>query len=142
VAKDSIKEPLMDTLGAPDVAASGRLGAATYAVLWAMADALSASGPGLVLESNFHRDLAGPRLRALAARGDATFVHCVAPVALIRSRHAARVRHPGHRDAERLAGWDGDLTTFEPPEGIRVIRVDTSGAADVPATAERIRHPD
>ena len=131
----------MDSLGAPDLASSERLGAATYAVLWAMADALSSSGPGLVLESNFHRDLAGPRLRALAARGAATFVHCIAPVDVIRARHAARVRHPGHKDAERLASWDGDLAAFGPPDGIRVIRVDTTGAVDVVATAARIRRP-
>src|SRR5207244_6009855 len=56
VAKDAIKEPLMDVLGAPDVAASRRIGRATYAVLWAMADAITSSGLGLVLEANFHRD--------------------------------------------------------------------------------------
>ena len=129
----------MDALGAPDLAASQRIGAATYAVLWAIADALVSSGTGLVLESNFHRDLAGPRLRALASRGDATFVHCTAPLALIRARYAARVRHPGHKDAERLAEWDGDVTRFEPPHGIRAIRVDTTGAFDAAATAEAIR---
>ena len=94
-----------------------------------------------MLESNFHRDLAGPRLRALAARGNATFVHCVAPVDVIRARHAARVRHSGHQDGERLAAWDGDVAVFEPPDGIRRIRVDTTGAPDVAATAARIRRP-
>jgi predicted kinase len=139
VAKDAIKEPLMDTLGAPDLATSQRLGAATYAVLWAVADALASGGTGFVLESNFDRELAGPRLRELAAHGDTTFVQCVAPVEVIRARYSARVRHPGHKDAERLASWDGDLTIFEAPAGLRALRVDTSGAVDVPALARRIR---
>ena len=139
VAKDAIKEPLMDVLGAPDVAESRRIGRATYAVLWAMADAIVSSGAGLVLESNFHRDRSATDLRALAARGNATFVHCVAPLEVIKQRYASRVRHPGHKDAELLAAWDGDLTVFEPPAGIHVIQVDTTSAVDVRALAARIR---
>jgi len=129
----------MDTLGAPDMAASQRLGEATYAVLWAVADALVTSRTGLVLESNFHRTLAGPKLRALAARGDATFVHCAAPLPMIKARYAMRVRHPGHKDAERLASWDGDVTIFEPPAGLRAIEVDTTGPVDIGALVRRIR---
>ena len=139
VAKDAIKEPLMDVLGAPDVAASRRIGRATYAVLWAMADAIASSGTGLVLESNFHRDLSADGLRALAARGDVTFVHCVAPLDVIKTRYAARVRHPGHKDAENLAAWDGDLEVFEPPAGIRALHVDTTSRVDVQVLAKEIR---
>jgi len=139
VAKDAIKEPLMDVLGAPDVESSRRIGRATYAVLWAMADAIVSSGSGLVLESNFHRDLSADALRALAARGDATFVHCVAPLEIIKERYRTRVRHPGHRDAELLAAWDGDLTAFEPPARVRALDVDTAAAVDVRALADRIR---
>jgi len=128
----------MDVLGAPDVESSRRIGRATYAVLWAMADAIVSSGGGLVLESNFHRDLSAGSVRALAARGDATFFHCVAPLALIKERYRSRVRHPGHRDAELLATWDEDLTVFEPPAGIRALRVDTSGVVDVRAVAQQL----
>jgi predicted kinase len=108
-------------------------------VLWAMADAIVSSGSGLVLESNFHRDLAADALRALAARGDATFVHCVAPLDVIKERYRSRVRHPGHKDAELLAAWDEDLTVFEPPDGIRALHVDTTSAVDVRALAAQIR---
>ena len=139
VAKDAIKEPLMDVLGAPDVESSRRIGRATYAVLWAMADAIVASGSGLVLESNFHRELSAGSLRALAARGDAVFVHCVAPLELIKERYRTRVRHPGHQDAELLASWDGDLEVFEPPAGISALHVDTTSAVDVRALAKEIR---
>ena len=129
----------MDVLGAPDIESSRRIGRATYAVLWAMADAIVSSGTGLVLERNFHRDLAADALRGLAARGGATFVHCIAPVDVIKARYASRVRHPGHKDAELLAIWDGDLTVLEPPAGISAMRVDTTSAVDVPALAARIR---
>lgn len=129
----------MDVLGAPDVESSRRIGRATYAVLWAMAEAIASSGIGLVLESNFHRDLSADALRALAARGDATFVHCVAPLEVIKQRYASRVRHQGHRDVELLATWDGDLTVFEPPAGIRALHVDTTSDVDVRALARTIR---
>jgi len=129
----------MDVLGAPDTASSQRIGRATYAVLWTMADAIVSAGGGLVLESNFHRELSAEPLRALAARGDALFVHCVAPPEVIRRRYAERVRHPGHRDAERLATWDGDVSEFEPPTGIRALRVDTAGPVDVRALAQQLR---
>jgi predicted kinase len=142
VAKDAIKEPLMDVLGAPDVAASRRIGSATYAVLWAMAEAIVSSGTGLVLESNFHRERSAGSLRTLAARGDAIFVHCVAPPEIIKERYRTRVRHPGHKDAELLAAWDRqdlDLTVFEPPAGIRALHVDTTSRVDVRALAKEIR---
>ncbi len=129
----------MDVLGAPDIAASRRIGRATYAVLWAMADAIVSSGSGLVLESNFHRELSADALRGLAARGAAIFVHCVAPLDVVKQRYASRVRHPGHKDAELLAAWDGDLTVFEPPAGIRALHVDTTSDVDVRALAKEIR---
>ncbi len=129
----------MDVLGAPDIESSRRIGRATYAVLWAMADAIVSSGSGLVLESNFHRELSADALRALASRGRATFVHCVAPVDVIKERYRSRVRHPGHKDAETLAAWDGDVTVFEPPVGIRALHVDTTSDVDVRALVKEIR---
>ena len=106
-----------------------------------MADAIVSSGSGVVVESNFHRELSADALRALAARGEATFVHCQAPLDVIKERYASRVRHPGHKDAERLASSDGDLTVFEPPAGIRTLRVGTTSTVDVQALAERIGRP-
>ena len=61
----------MDVLGSPDIDASRRIGRATYAVLYAMAGAIVASGTGVVVESNFDRELSAAPLRALAARGRA-----------------------------------------------------------------------
>lgn len=128
----------MDMLGAPDVASSRRIGQAAWAVLWIVAHAIVTGGGGVVVESNFHRDLAAASLRTLAARGRAIFVHCNASAELIRERYASRVRHPGHRDQQHLAAWDEDLSIFGPPEGIRIIRVDTSAPVDAVVLAREI----
>jgi len=137
VAKDAIKEPLMDILGAPDIEASRRIGRATYAVLFALAGAAVSAGSGVVVESNFHRERSAEALVELAARGRAVFVHCVVPDALRRARYATRARHPGHFDRALLAAWDDDVSIFEPPDraGIERIDVDTSGPVDVGALA-------
>ena len=55
IAKDTIKEALMDVLGAPDVEASKRLGAASIEVMVAVA---AASPVGAVLDCNFRRSIA------------------------------------------------------------------------------------
>src|ERR1051325_9463166 len=53
LAKDDIKEPLFDTLGAGDRDWSRRLGAPTYEVLSALARRLLASGASCIVESTF-----------------------------------------------------------------------------------------
>jgi hypothetical protein len=56
IAKDTIKESLYDSLGADDVASSGRLGAASFDVLFATARVALASGASLIVEANFFPD--------------------------------------------------------------------------------------
>lgn len=53
VAKDTIKEALMDALGADNLVRSRELGRATFAVLYALARSHLSTGVGLVLEANF-----------------------------------------------------------------------------------------
>src|SRR5947209_8957094 len=55
-AKDAVKETLYETLGAPTVEESRRLGRATFGLLYAMAGWLLDAGTGLVLEANFTRE--------------------------------------------------------------------------------------
>ena len=64
IAKDEIKESLYDSLGAKDVASSGRLGTAAFALIFAFARAMLASGVSLIVEANFFRDHE-PEFRAL-----------------------------------------------------------------------------
>ena len=113
LAKDSIKEPLLERLGALDRAASRRLSAASFAVLFALAREQLASGLSVLLEGNFRSPEHDADLEALlraSAPSDplrCAQLLCVAPEALRRERLAARshdrLRHPGHRDAELLA---------------------------------------
>lgn len=129
----------MDVLGAPDVASSQRIGRAAWAVLWTVAHAIVTGGGGVIVESNFHRERSAASVRELAGRGQAVFVECVAPASLIRARYASRVRHAGHRDHEHLAAWDDDASVFEAPEGLRVLRTDTSAPVDAVRLVARLR---
>ena len=126
-------------MGAEDRAASQRIGRATYAVLYGVAESLLAAGTGLVLESNFRRGTSGDELRPLVERSRALFVHCTVSDAERRRRYSVRTRHPGHFDAEQLAGWDPDVRIFGPPklDGLAVIEAD--GVAPTKETVAAVR---
>jgi predicted kinase len=135
VAKDTIKEALMDALGAGDLARSKDLGRATFAVLYAMARSHLRTGVGLVLEANFAYGVSEPELRPLLPGSRAALVHCWAPRDLLVERYRARAphRHPGHHDLVRLDGgpWWLEPPATEPPQlGLPCLRVDTSAAWD------------
>ncbi len=126
LAKDEIKEALMEGLGRPEtVAASRRLGRAAVLVMLRAARTC----PGAVLDSTWF-DYALPLARALP--GPLIEGHCTVPVALARARYRARAgrRHAGHLDDAR-----GDRELWgEPsrPPGLGpVVAVDTSGPVDI-----------
>jgi predicted kinase len=104
LAKDAIKEPLLEILGAEDPAASRRLSDASFAALFALADAQLAATGAVVLEGNFRVGEHEPALRALLVRHavPCTQVLCRVPEPLRQTRLKARAadatRHPGHRD--------------------------------------------
>jgi predicted kinase len=117
LAKDCIKEPLLQVLGAADPHASRRLSDASFAVLFALAGQLLKQGGTVVLEGNFRPGEHESAVRALlGGHGPTTLVQilCRAPEALrqerLRERAADPGRHPGHRDAAWVAhaGRDGD----------------------------------
>jgi predicted kinase len=108
LAKDTIKEPLLDVLGAADAAASRALSDASFAVLFAMARELVGSGCDLVLEGNFRPGQHEEPLRALFAPHIACAqILCRVPESVRRARLIARAadpsRHAGHQDAELVA---------------------------------------
>jgi predicted kinase len=123
IAKDTIKEPLMDRLQAGLLAQEGvserersrSLSDASFAVLFALARELLALGSSLILEGNFRKGEHEVELgsNALAAAGISRL--CVAQVlcqipederqARLLLRQQDPSRHPGHRDAQL------DLTT-------------------------------
>jgi predicted kinase len=125
IAKDLIKEPLLDVLGASDAAPSRRLSEASFAILFAIARELHAAGTDMLLEGNFRR---GEHEQALRTSLPVwTSGHAVTSFAqvLCKVDEAERVsrlsrrrddpsRHPGHRDSDLalttpLAGSDAFL---------------------------------
>ncbi len=114
IAKDAIKEALMDVLGYPaSVEESRTLGRA--AVL-AMLNVAASSQAGAVLDSTFF-PYAFAQLRALP--GPLVEVHCRCPRSVAVARYSARspTRHAGHLDADRQPGelWNDQNTR---PTGI------------------------
>lgn len=100
IAKDAIKESLYESLGADDVAASGRLGGAAYGLIFALADGMLAAGVSIVVEANFFRGQE-PEFERLPPHR-LVQLHCEAPLDVLLDRYARRSRHPGHHDAEKI----------------------------------------
>lgn len=135
LAKDPIKEALMDVLGWPDsVEESRTLGRAAVMAMLAVAS----TSRGAVLESTFF-PYAYPRITALP--GPVIEVRCRCPKALAQVRYRARsgTRHGGHLDLERQPDelWNEENSA---PLGIApVIVVDTTAPVDVADLAARIQ---
>jgi predicted kinase len=126
LAKDEIKEALIDGLGRPStVAESQRLGqAAVLAML-----RIARHCPAAVLDSTWF-GYSLPLLHALP--GHLAEVHCTISRDLAKARYLSRAatRHPGHLDTART---DQELwgEPSRPPGLGPVIDVDTSGPVDI-----------
>ena len=135
LAKDVIKDALVDALGAPDLPRSRELGRAAVQVLLAVA---RTAGRG-VLESVWH-DYARAPLAALP--GPVVEVFCALDPAVRRARFDARSagRGAGYFDRDRDAAerWNPEVGA-PVAAGWPVLEVDTGTAVDVPALARRIR---
>jgi predicted kinase len=135
LAKDVIKDALVDALGAPDLSRSRELGRAAVHVLLAVA---RTAGRG-VLEGVWHDYTRAP-LAALPAPVVEVFCRC--PPDALRARHAARGtgRGAGYFDLDRDPDelWNGEVGT-PVAGGWPVLEVDTSSTVDVAALAARIR---
>ena len=126
LAKDEIKEALMDALGYPrTVGDSQRLGQAAVRAMLRVARRC----PGAVLDSTWF-DYALPAARALPGR--LVEVRCTVPRDVAKARYQARAsrRHAGHLDAMRS---DEELWGESPRSlGLGpVVQVDTSGEVDM-----------
>jgi predicted kinase len=135
IAKDAIKEALMDVLGLPaSVEESRKLGRAAVVAMLTVAR----TSPGAVLDSTWYPYTLAV-LRGL--RGPLIEVRCVVPDEVARRRYAerARHRHAGHLDADRQEEelWDPVLRR---PLGLGpLIEVDTSREVPIAELARRIR---
>ncbi len=140
ISKDGFKETLFETLGWSDRDWSQRLGAASVALLYHVAEALLAAGQSLIVESNFWPALANPRMLALqrAYGCDILQLYCTAAPDVLTQRYRARwqngERHPGHVEDTRLADFDAALRAdaYAPLSvGGRMLTVDTTDFAAV-----------
>ena len=140
LAKDTIKEALYESLGADDVAASGRLGAAAYGLIFALARTMLAAQVSVILEGNFFHDQEAELMGLPAHR--LIQVHCAAPLAVLLDRYARRARHPGHHDAEKItelpARFESGAHSPLQLDG-RLIQLDTTRPVEFAALVERIR---
>lgn len=124
IAKDSIKEVLMDHLGGAEP-----VGTAAFAVQFAVARTLLESGSGLILEGAFFHDQHG--LREVATLANAAVISVSAPLECLVDRYVTRQvdRHPGHRGLEALPDLRARVLggRYEPPDlGAPLLRVDSA----------------
>lgn len=130
--KDAFKEPLMNELGAASVEESTAHSRAAVVALFAAADAVTASGIGVILDSTFNaRDV--ERITTLrAAHGCALLqLHVTAATDVLMRRWAERsdARHPGHLDAARAAEVRSriEARTWDPLQvNAPLLRIDTT----------------
>jgi predicted kinase len=157
LAKDAIKETLYDTLGWSDRAHSRRLGAASFALLYTILDALLAAGVSAVVEAPFDPDGAATDLQSLRDRHPFHIVQVICHaegevlVERYRARNASGQRHRGHVETDILADVEEYLRAGNvAPVAIEsdVIEVDTTApeSVDHDTILSRIRrltdHPD
>jgi predicted kinase len=137
IAKDTIKEALMDALGASDVETSKELGAAAIETMFAVA---AASPVGAVLDGNFRRSLAVADLRRLPGQVVEVFCRCDEDVAWDRFEARAGTRHPGHFDEERSREepW-GDEVTEPVAGGWPLLEVDATDEVGLDAVVAFVR---
>jgi predicted kinase len=122
IAKDDVKEGFYDGLGPPaDRAESRRWGAAAYESLWRLVQRQIEVGVGAVVESNFGRGWAEPRLAPLAAQSRAAIVHCHTDRATLVRRWLDRLEGR----ADRHGGHVGDWT----PADLRALLANPAGLA-------------
>jgi predicted kinase len=135
LAKDAIKDALIEALGSPaTVEESREFGRAAVMAMLTVA----MTSPGAVLDSTFY-PYTLPHLRALP--GPLIEIRCVCPPDLVEARYRARsgTRAGGYFDSDRPAAelWNEHHLT---PTGLGpLVEVDTSDQIDPAAVASRVR---
>jgi predicted kinase len=115
IAKDLVKEPLLDALGASDAEQSRHLSDASFAVLFALARELQTAGSPMLLEGNFRPGEHEQALRAsftVWSAGELAANLCQVLCRVDEHERVSRLlrrqsdpgRHAGHRDTELALG--------------------------------------
>jgi len=136
IAKDDIKEALVDALGDQngDLAWSRKVGVAAWRVLWRLAE----RAPAAVLEANFLPRSAYERERLLGLEARIVEVYCRCPAEIVMQRFRERQvsAHPAHPLRDLTPEHAAE---FDRPVGLgEVIEVDTTGPVDVEPLAARV----
>ena len=129
ICKDTIKEPLLDVIGAPDRVASRRLSDASFAVMFSLARDCLHAGVDLILEGNFrpgqHETELLTAIPLVVDSMHVTQVLCRASEPVRIARLAARAsdpsRHAGHRDADLAVDQSPPLLDFLALPGERFV---------------------
>jgi predicted kinase len=108
LAKDDIKEALLDVLGSGDRDWSRQLSRASHAVQLTLAGRSLRDGASVILEGPFRAEHA-VALRAMASNSPVRYIQvlCVASIEVLgerlRRRSGSKDRHPGHLDTDLVA---------------------------------------
>lgn len=110
LAKDAFKELLADCFTTMDIELSRRLGAASFKLLFRLAETLLRANVSLIVEANFRADPDQNKFREFLHLGQVTVVECVADPAILleryQQRHGGDDRHKIHFDLEHLQQRD------------------------------------
>jgi predicted kinase len=132
ICKDTIKEPLMDMLGA-DASRSRELSNISFAVMFALARENLAVGNSLILEGNFRSCEHETALCAAFPVDSPNIIQvlCRAEEAERRARILQRSRHAGHLHVHQLDGAAACDAFLELPGERHLYRVG-SAACEIP----------
>lgn len=146
ICKDTIKEPLLDRIGAADRAESRRLSDTSFAVMFALARECLHAGVDLILEGNFRPGQHETELLAaippVVESVRVTQVLCCAsePVRIARLavRAADPSRHAGHRDADLAVDQSPPPVDFLALSGKRFVFNSDAESAQIQSLLELI----
>ena len=146
ICKDTVKEPLLDVIGAPDRVESRRLSDASFAVMFALARECLHAGVDLILEGNFrpgqHETELLAAISPLVESVHVTQVLCRAsePVRIARltARAADPSRHAGHRDADLAVDQSPPSVDFLALSGERFVFNSDAESAQIQSLLELI----
>ncbi len=97
LAKDMLKESLLDDLGYDDRERSRQIGFAAFRLHLKLAEILSGSGVSFIFETAFY-DKSAPEIRVALQGSRIIQAWMVADIETMLRRAASRDRHPGHAD--------------------------------------------
>jgi predicted kinase len=138
LAKDVVKETLLDALGHRSREESRALGAAAGEVVWTV---LAGCPDGAVVDTWLAPTMRDVARRGLARGGTQRFVEvwCRCRAEVVLQRYAQRDRHPGHYDEALLPTLPRVVAAARPLQLGQVVEVDTEGRVDVGAVVAQIR---